>query len=114
MLQVVFLFQMNHWSVVLFLGIVVITFGWLQQQTHPKGMTEMVKKCSTDQSFIQKRDTTNKIGALGAYLKENWIITCLLLLKSLHVKIFGTLLCHVSCHMSIYRLSDTISKLFSK
>ena len=58
----------------------------------------MVKKCSTDQSFIQKRDTTNKIGALGAFLKENCIITCLLLLRSLHVKIFGTLL--LSCLLS--------------
>ena len=35
-----------------------------QQQTHPKVMTKMVKKCSTDQRFIRKRNTTYKIGTL--------------------------------------------------
>ena len=48
------------------LNICVITFGWVQQQTHPKVMTKMVKKCSTDQRFIQKRNTTYKIGTLIA------------------------------------------------
>ena len=28
-----------------------------QQQSHPKVMTKMAKKCSTDQSFIRKRNT---------------------------------------------------------
>ena len=31
-----------------------------QQQTHPKVMTKTVKKCSNDQRFIQKRNTTYK------------------------------------------------------
>ena len=46
------------------LAIFVITFGWVQQQTHPKVMTKMVKKCSTDQRFIRKRNTIYKIGTL--------------------------------------------------
>ena len=32
--------------------------------THPKVMTKMAKKCSTDQRFIQKRNTTYKIHTL--------------------------------------------------
>ena len=32
-----------------------------QHQPHPKVMTKMVKNCSTDQSFIRKRNTTYKI-----------------------------------------------------
>jgi hypothetical protein len=36
-----------------------------QQQTHPKVMTKMVKKCSTDQRFIRKRNTAYKIHTLG-------------------------------------------------
>ena len=35
-----------------------------QQQTHPKVMTKMAKKCSTDQRFIRKRNTTYKIHTL--------------------------------------------------
>ena len=39
-----------------------------QQQTHPKVMTKMVEKCSmlcsTDQRFIQKRNTTYRIHTL--------------------------------------------------
>ena len=35
-----------------------------QQQTHPKVMTKMFKKCSTDQRFIRKRNTTYKIHTL--------------------------------------------------
>ena len=36
-----------------------------QQQTHPKVMTKMFKKCSTDQRFIRKRNTTFKIHTLA-------------------------------------------------
>jgi hypothetical protein len=35
-----------------------------QQQTHPKVMTKMFKKFSSDQRFIWKRNTTLKIHAL--------------------------------------------------
>ena len=38
----------------------------MQQQTHPKVMTKMVKKCLTDQRFIRKRNTTYKIGTLNS------------------------------------------------
>ena len=41
-----------------------------QQQTHPKMMTKMVKKCSTDQRFIRKRNTTYKIHTLVAIWKK--------------------------------------------
>jgi hypothetical protein len=36
-----------------------------QQQTHPKVMAKMFKKCSTDQMFIWKINTTYEIGALA-------------------------------------------------
>ena len=47
-----------------------ISFGWVQQQTHPKVMTKSktVKKCSTDQRFIRKRKTAYKIGTLVGVL----------------------------------------------
>ena len=38
-----------------------------QHQTHPKAMTKMTKKCSTDQRFIRKRNTTYKIHTLVNY-----------------------------------------------
>ena len=43
-----------------------------QQQTHPKVTTKMVKKCSIDQRFIQKRN--NKIHTLidTRNLQNNW------------------------------------------
>ena len=41
-----------------------------QHQTHPKVITKMAKKysmlCSTDQRFIQKRNTTNRIHTLNS------------------------------------------------
>ena len=40
-----------------FLKIFVVTFGWLQHQRNSKP-TQMFKKYSTDQRFIQKRNTT--------------------------------------------------------
>ena len=36
-----------------------------QQQTHLKVMRKMVKKCSTDQRFIWKRNTTYEMGTLA-------------------------------------------------
>ena len=46
-----------------------------QQQIHQKVMTKMVKKCSTDQRFIWKRNTTSRSyctkGFAGQVL-ENW------------------------------------------
>ena len=33
-------------------------------------MTKVFKKCSTDQRFIRKRNTTNKIGTLEEELKN--------------------------------------------
>ena len=45
-----------------------------QQQTHPKVMTKMVKKCSTlcsiDQSFIRKRNTTYRVHTLAYFLNN--------------------------------------------
>jgi hypothetical protein len=35
-----------------------------QQQTHPKVMKKMFKKCSTDQRFIRKGNITYEIGTL--------------------------------------------------
>ena len=59
---------MNLWSVEHFLAIFFHHF-WVgatakQQQTYPKVMTKMVKKCLTDQRFIRKRNTTYKIHTL--------------------------------------------------
>ena len=39
-----------------------------QQQTNPKMMTKIIKKCSTDQRFIRKPNTTYKIGTLAVHL----------------------------------------------
>ena len=64
-----FLFRMNLWSIDHFLNIFDITFGWVQQQTHPKVMTRMFKKCSTDQRFIRKRNTTYRIHTLVCKLQ---------------------------------------------
>ena len=55
---------MNLWSVEHFLTIFVITLGWVCCCTHPKAMTKMAKKCSTDQRFIPKRNTTYQIHTL--------------------------------------------------
>jgi hypothetical protein len=41
-----------------------------QQQTHPKVMTKMVKKCSTGQSCIRKEVTSYKIHTLVHSRKE--------------------------------------------
>ena len=58
---------MNLWSLDQFLTIFVIIFGWVCCCTHPEVMTKMVKKCSTDQRFIRKRNTTYKIHTLVNY-----------------------------------------------
>ena len=55
--------QLEH-----FLNIFVITFRWVCCCCAV--MTKMLKKCSTDQRFIRKRDTTYKIGTL-VQEKEN-------------------------------------------
>ena len=55
---------MNLWSVEHFLMKFVITFGWVCCCINPKLMTKMAKKCSTDQRFIRKRNTTYKIHTL--------------------------------------------------
>ena len=47
-----------------------------QQQTHPKVMTKMVKKWSTDQRFIRKRNTTYKIHTLEVH--TTWTVKCIL------------------------------------
>ena len=67
-LWVVFLFRMT---------IFVITFWWVQQQTakqhqtHAKIMTKVVKKCSTDQRFIRKKNITYKTHTLVDFLNRS-------------------------------------------
>jgi hypothetical protein len=41
-----------------------------QQQTQPKVMTKMAKKCLTDQRVIRKRNTNYQIGTLVITDKE--------------------------------------------
>ena len=40
-----------------------------QHQTHPKVMTKMAKKCSTDRRFIRKTNATQKIHTLVSELR---------------------------------------------
>ena len=52
-----------------------------QQESHPKVMAKMVKKCTTDQRFIRKRNTTYKIHTLiwkKSYMFniQDWWLTC--------------------------------------
>ena len=41
--------------------------------THPKVMTKMAKKCSTDQRFIRKRNTTYKIHTLVVSTRQLFV-----------------------------------------
>ena len=46
---------MKVFSIEQFLDIFEVTFGWVQQQTHPKVRTKTVKKYLTDQSFHSEK-----------------------------------------------------------
>ena len=86
---------MNLWSVEHFLTICHhfrVALLLLCCCTHPKVMTKMAKKCSTDQRFIRKRNTTYKTHTLvpqSEWLKNSWFSWLLLFFLGLWVWIPG-------------------------